>query len=117
MTEPRRGELWLVAFGTARAGEPGKHRPAVVVSADELLTGTADELIIVVPVSSSRAPTPLRPKVSAAEGVDVGSVAVCRGIRAVARARLVERLGVLRPDTLREIESALVRVLGIDRFR
>jgi hypothetical protein len=33
-TEPHRGEAWLVSFGAARRGEPGEHRPAVVVSAD-----------------------------------------------------------------------------------
>lgn len=114
MTEPRRGELWLVAFGAARAGEPGKHRPAVIVSADDLLVGLDDELIVVVPVSSSRQATPLRPVVVPSEGVDVDSVAVCRAIRAVARGRLVQRLGVITPTTLREIESALTYVLGIE---
>ena len=113
LTEPRRGELWLVAFGAARAGEPGKHRPAVIVSADELLTGLDEELIVVVPVSSSRSRTPLRPTISPDEGVDVDSVAVCRGIRAVARARLVERLGVITPATMGDIESALGHVLGL----
>lgn len=114
MIEPRRGELWLVAFGAARAGEPGKHRPAVIVSADELLVGLGDELIVVVPVSSSRSATPLRPVVVPSEGVDVDSVAVCRGIRAVARDRLVQRLGTIAPATLREIESALAHVLGLE---
>ena len=32
---PRRGEIWLVAFGAARRGEPGENRPAVIVSAEE----------------------------------------------------------------------------------
>lgn len=114
LLEPRRGELWLVALGAVRAGEPGKHRPAVIVSADELLVGLEDELIVVVPVSSSRSATPLRPVVVPSEGVDVDSVAVCRGIRAVSRARLVERLGVIAPATLREIESALTHVLGME---
>lgn len=115
LTEPRRGELWLVALGAARSGEPGKHRPAVIVSADALLTGLDDELVIVVPVSRSRARTPLRPAISPTEGVDVDSVAICRGIRAVARARLVERLGVIEPATMRDIESAVATVLGLDR--
>ncbi|MGF2943794.1 type II toxin-antitoxin system PemK/MazF family toxin, partial [Mycobacterium sp. Lab-001] len=39
MPEPRRGDVWLVALGAARAGEPGKHRPAVIVSVDEILAG------------------------------------------------------------------------------
>ena len=111
--EPCRGELWLVALGAARAGEPGLHRPAVIVSVDEILTGIEDELIVVVPVSSSRSPTPLRPRVSPAEGVDTASVAVCRSIRAVARTRLLERLGTLTPDTMREVDRSIALILGI----
>ena len=111
--EPRRGDLWLVALGAARAGEPGKHRPAVIVSVDDILTGVDDELVVVVPVSSSRSGTPLRPQVSAAEGVDTASVAVCRSIRAVARTRLLERLGTLSPDTMRQVERSLALILGI----
>jgi mRNA interferase MazF len=114
LPEPRRGELWLVALGAARTGEPGNHRPGVVVSVDEILTGIADELVVVVPVSSSRASSPLRPHVSPAEGVDTESVAVCRGIRAVARTRLLERLGTVAPDTMHTIERALAVILGID---
>jgi mRNA interferase MazF len=114
LAEPRRGELWLVALGAAaRAGEPGKHRPAVVVSVDEILAGIDDELLVVVPVSSSRAESALRPAISPAEGVDTDSVAVCRGVRAVARSRLLERLGAVEPDTMHEIERALGLVLGI----
>lgn len=115
MADPRRGELWLVGLGAGRSGEPGKHRPAVVVSADELLSGTDDELIVVVPVSSSSRHTPLRPVISPREGVDRSSVAICRGIRAIARSRLIERLGTLEPSTLREIERAVALVLGIDQ--
>ena len=111
--EPRRGDLWLVALGAARAGEPGKHRPAVIVSVDDILTGIDDELVVVVPVSSSRSGTPLRPDVSPAEGVDTPSVAVCRSVRAVARTRLLERLGTLTPDTMRQVERALALILGI----
>lgn len=114
LPEPRRGELWLVALGAARAGGPGKHHPAVVVSVDEILTGLDDELVVVVPVSSSRSGSPLRPPVVPAEGVDTQSVAVCRDIRAVARSRLVERLGTVAPDTMHRIEHALGLILGVD---
>lgn len=112
--EPRRGELWLVTLGAARAGEPGKHRPAVIVSADAILTGLDDELVVVVPVSSSRSGSPLRPPVSPTEGVDAESVAVCRGIRAIARSRLLHRLGTLAPDTMHRMEHALGLILGIN---
>jgi len=51
--------------------------------------------------------------VSPAEGVDTASVAVCRSIRAVARTRLLERLGTLSPDTMGQLERSLALILGI----
>lgn len=113
--EPRRGEIWLVSLGAARKGEPGKNRPAIVMSVDEIVAGVEHELFAVVPVSGSRASSPLRPKVSAEEGIDADSVAICRGVRAVSRERLLRPIGRLRPETLREVEQALAMILGIGR--
>lgn len=115
LSEPRRGDLWLVALGAARAGEPGKHRPAVIVSVEDILANVEDELVVVVPVSSSLADGPLRPRVCPAEGVEADSVAACRAIRAVTRTRLLQRLGAASPDTMRQIDRALALILGIDR--
>jgi mRNA interferase MazF len=112
--EPRRGEIWLVSLGAARRGEPGKNRPAIVVSVDEISAGVEHELFVVVPVSSSRAPSLLRPKVSSDEGIDGDSAAICRGVRAVSRPRLLRAIGRLQPQTLREVERALAMILGID---
>lgn len=112
-TEPRRGEIWLASLGAARKGEPGKNRPAIVISVDEISTGLEDELIVVVPLSSSRAASPLRPEVSPDEGTERASVAVCRGVRAIARKRLLRPVGKAKPDTLREVEQALGMILGI----
>lgn len=113
-TEPRRGEIWVVSLGAGKKGEPGKNRPAIVISIDEISSGLEEELLVVVPVSSSRAPSPLRPEVSPDEGVERSSVAVCRGVRAVARKRLLQRIGETRQGTLREVEQALEVVLGVD---
>jgi mRNA interferase MazF len=113
-TEPRRGEIWLVSLGAARKGEPGKNRPAVLVSVDEISTGLEEDLIVVVPLSTARVPSPLRPEVSPEEGIERASVAVCRSVRAVARKRLLRRLGESKPETLREVESALGMILGLD---
>jgi mRNA interferase MazF len=113
-TDPRRGEIWLVSLGAARKGEPGKNRPAIVISVDEIFAGGEDELVVVVPLSSSRAPSLLRPEVSSEQGIERTSVAVCRGVRAVARKRLLRRIGLAEPGTLRGVEQALAMVLGID---
>lgn len=111
---PRRGEIWLVSLGAARRGEPGKNRPAVVISADELLAGTEDELIVVVPLSSSRSPSRLRPPVAPTAGIDTESAAIPRAIRAVSRRRLLRRLGELEPATLAAVEQSLATVLALD---
>jgi mRNA interferase MazF len=113
-TEPRRGEIWLVSLGGARKGEPGKNRPAIVMSVDEIVAGVEHELFVVVPVSSSRAPSALRPSIGPAEGIDGESAAICRGVRAVARSRLLRPIGKLKPETLREVERALATVLGLE---
>jgi mRNA interferase MazF len=111
-TEPRRGEIWLAALGAARRGEPGKNRPVVVLSADELLVGKDDELIVIVPFSSSVTPSLLRPAVDPSSGIDNPSAAICRAIRGVARSRLLRRLGEVDTEKMAEIEQALGLVLA-----
>jgi mRNA interferase MazF len=110
---PRRGEIWLVSLGAARRGEPGKNRPAIVISVDELFSGGEHELIVVVPITSSRSASKLRPAVASTEGVDEESAAIPRAIRAVARRRLLRRLGALEPKTLSAVEASLGTVLGL----
>lgn len=112
---PRRGEIWLVALGAARAGEPGKTRPAVVVSVDELSMGGPADLIVVVPLSSSQAPSALRVELGSGAGIDRPSRAICRAIRAVVPSRLVRRLGRVEPVAMEDIETALTLILGLDR--
>jgi mRNA interferase MazF len=116
-TEPRRGEIWLVSFGAARKGEPGKNRPAIIVSVDELLTGSDEDLVVVVPLSSSRAASMLRPPVPRSAGIDANSAAIPRAVRAVARRRLQRRIGKAGSKTLEETEKALATVLGLEQAR
>lgn len=104
-----------MALGAGRQGEPGKHRPAVVISDDELDAGTSDELLVVVPMSSSLAPSALRVAVPTSAGVDKPSLVVCRAVRAVSASRFEQRLGVLDAGTVKEVESALAMILGLGR--
>jgi mRNA interferase MazF len=112
-SEPRRGDIWLVALGAARKGEPGKSRPALIVSVDDIVTGEQTELFVVVPLSSARAGSALRPSVPSAAGLDRPSVAVCRAVRAVSRMRLLRPLGTADAQTMRAVEEALAPVLGL----
>ena len=109
----RRGEVWLVRFGVGQPGEPGKNRPAAIISVDALVAGVPEDLFVVVPISASREPSGLRPIVTTAEGVDRPSVAVCRAVRSVSATRMLERLGTLSAATLRAVEDALAQILGL----
>lgn len=111
---PRRGEIWLVAFGAGRRGEPGKNRPAIILSADGLIVGSDDELIVTIPLSSSLAPASLRPPIPATAGIDGESAAIPRAVRGVARSRLLRRIGEADRETLAAVERALKLVLSFD---
>ena len=110
---PRRGEIWLVALGAGRDGEPGKTRPAVVVSVDELNAGAPEDLVTVVPLSSSAAPSALRVEISPSSGVERPSRAVCRAVRSVAASRLRRRVGDVGAEPFGQVESSLALILGL----
>ncbi|MHB8532273.1 MAG: type II toxin-antitoxin system PemK/MazF family toxin [Solirubrobacteraceae bacterium] len=113
-TELRRGDVWLVALRASRPGEPGKHRPAVLVSSDRVLAGLPDEPVVVVPLSRSLPPSAHRPEVGAGQGVERPSRAICGAVRGLARSRLLRHLGSLTPVTLAEVDRTLALVLGLD---
>lgn len=112
---PHRRDIWLVALGAGGHGEPGKTRPAIVVSVDELSTGAPGDLIVVVPLSSSLAPSALRIEIKPATGIEPPSRAVCRAVRAVVPSRLERRIGSIDPVIMEQIETALTLILGLDR--
>ncbi|HET8930522.1 MAG TPA: type II toxin-antitoxin system PemK/MazF family toxin [Acidimicrobiales bacterium] len=111
---PHRGELWLVAFGASRAGEPGKTRPAIVASTDALPAGEPTDLVVVIPVSSSRAPSKLRIELGTEAGVERPSRAIPQAIRSVSASRLIRRIGSVDTSAMSEIMFALSVILELD---
>ncbi|MDR1293772.1 MAG: type II toxin-antitoxin system PemK/MazF family toxin [Bifidobacteriaceae bacterium] len=112
-SQPRRGEIWLASLGNARPGEPGKSRPVVVVAADEFAPYALTDLVPVVPLSLSRAPSPSRVLLPARAGFDGDSVAVCRAVRGIPRNRLHLRLANLAAEELASLSHALAMTLGL----
>jgi mRNA interferase MazF len=114
-TDPSRGQVWLVRTGASEPGEPGKNRPAIIMSIDSLMTGSTRDLFAVVPISATASASGIRPTVNPSEaGVDRPSVALPSAIRAVSRARLLRHIGAVDVDTIQGIEQALAVVLGFD---
>jgi mRNA interferase MazF len=113
-TSPRRGEIWLASLGAGRRGEPGKNRPAIVISADWIFDVKDEELIVIVPLSASTAPAALRLPLGPEAGIDHPSAVISTAVRGVSRTRLLHRLGEVKPEKMWEIERALELVLALD---
>jgi mRNA interferase MazF len=106
---PRRGEVYSLRLDTVEGSEQRGSKPAVVVSRDAI--NQASPVIVVCPVTDARhvsRPYPSDVLVKAPEGsLTKDSVVLTGQIRAVAKTRLLVRLGELQPDTMREVEQAL----------
>ena len=98
---PERGEIWWVALDPTLGSEIRKTRPCVVVSVKIL--NERRRTVIVVPLSSSpKASPPILIQITC-EGR--AATAVGDQVRAVAKQRLLSRLGVVadEEDGLRQI--------------
>lgn len=104
---PRRGDIWLVDFGEPVGREQSGHRPAVVVSADELNDGPAG-IVIVVPCTTTERHLPSHVELDPGDtGLDEVSYAKTEDVKSISSQRLVSRLGEAPVDALFDIATAL----------
>jgi mRNA interferase MazF len=104
-----RGEIWLVALDPTLGSEIRKTRPCVVISVRVL--NERRRTVIVVPLSSSpKASPPILIPITC-DGRP--AVAVSDQIRAVAKARLRSRLGVVAEEELAALEDGLRQIMQL----
>lgn len=112
--QPRRGEVYLVSLDPTVGAEIKKTRPAVVVQNDP---ANRRSPVTIVAAITSQFEEPLYPTevlVRAPEGgLTADSVVLLNQIRSVDKGRLVRRLGVLKAETMKEIDRALLLSLGL----
>ena len=116
--QPRRGEVFLVSLDPTVGAEIRKTRPAVVVQNDP---ANRRSPVTIVAAVTSQFEEPLYPTevlVRAPEGgLTADSVVLLNQIRSVDKGRLVRRLGVLKAETMKEIDRALLLSLGLVDLR
>ena len=106
---PERGEIWWVALDPTLGSEIRKTRPCVVVSMNVL--NERRRTVIVVPLSSSpKASPPILIPITC-DGRPV--VAVSDQIRAVAKERLLSRLGVVSEAEMLVLEDGLRQIMQL----
>jgi mRNA interferase MazF len=102
---PKRDEVWLIALDPARGAEIKKTRPCLVISPDDM--NEVLQTVLVAPLTTTQRSYPTR--VTLAFRNKTGQVALDQ-LRAVARERLVRKLGVVSPRTAQTVSSVLVEV-------
>src|SRR5271169_2246173 len=106
---PERGDVWWVALDPTFGSEVRKTRPCVVVSV--IVLNERRRTVIVVPLSSSpKASPPILIPISC-DGRP--AVAVSDQIRAVAKARMRDRLGVVATDEMAALEDGLRQIMQL----
>lgn len=106
MSEIKRGDIYWVAFDPAQGAEIQKTRPAIVLS--NTLINQARKTVIVVPLSTS-APAITYLNVS----LTGGSIARCDQIRAVAKIRFQNKIGIAHKKDLDAIANGLNHILDL----
>jgi mRNA interferase MazF len=114
-SHPWRGEIYLTALDPALGREIQKTRPALVIQND--VSNRLSEITIVAPITST-VRFPLNPvhvllPADAATGLSVTSVALLNQIRAVDRLRLIQRLGEIDDQILKQVDEAIKICLGL----
>lgn len=102
---PRRDEVWLIALDPSRGSEIKKTRPCLIVSPDEM--NEPLQTAVVAPMTTTLRLYPTRVNISF-RGKN-GQIALDQ-LRAVDRQRLVRKLGVIAPQTAREISNVLLEM-------
>ena len=110
----RRGEVYLVNFDPTIGAEIKKTRPALVIQND--IANRHSPITIVAAVTSKfderLYPTEvlIRPPEG---GVSEDSVVLLNQIRSIDKARLIKRLGALKPTTMQKVDQALQISVGL----
>src|ERR1700722_19909911 len=113
MTVPRRGEIHLVEFDPSRGHEIQKTRPALFIKTDIGNRYSPVTIVAAIPSAISAHPVAVSIAPTQANGLSVPSKIHLGQIRSVDRERLVKRLGIVDPTTMRRVDDALKISLGL----
>ena len=110
----RRGEIYYVDWSPGRGSEQAGVRPALIIQND--VGNQFSPTTIVAGISTQqRRSYPFQVAITAQEsGLPRASIIKCEQIQTIDQARLGRLAGLLGQDTMREVDLALHRSLGLE---
>ena len=111
---PASGDVVELDFGVPAEREAGFRRPAVVVTAQQLLDGLP-AVVQVVPITSTVRgfDTEVHVEPDPFNGLSQNSAIQCHHVRAIAASRIEGRKGHIGPVALGQIREVLGRILDV----
>lgn len=110
----KRGEIWLVDFGTPTGPEQAEQRPALLIQ-DDVFTPSLTTLVVL-PLTTNlkrlSLPTTLLLKAGEA-GLPQDSIVLCHQIQARGKARFIRRMGRLSEARFAEVQDVLLTTIGV----
>lgn len=114
---PRRGEVYLVSFDPTLGAEIRKTRPALILQNDVFNRHSPITIVATITSQFDERLYPTEVLIKAPEGgMESDSVVLLNQIRSIDKQRLIKRLGILLPSTIRQVERALLISFGMVRF-
>lgn len=116
MTDPSRGEVWLINLGIGEGHEQSGSRPALVVSVDQFNQGLSG-LVMVLPITSQTSKSRSIPAhilvIPPEGGLKTSSIILCDQLRTVSKDRLQVCWGSVSSKTIANVETVLRFLLGL----
>ena len=113
LSDPSRGDIWLVDFNPTRGHEQAGKRPCLVISVNAFNYGPAD-LIIGIPITTKSKGIALHVPVDPPEGgLKQKSFIKCEDLRSLSKDRFESYLGLISKSTMEAVEDRLRILMGL----
>jgi len=110
----KRGEVWMVDFGSPSGPEQAGQRPAIVIQDDAFTPVLTTVVVLPLTTNLKRLSLPTTVLVPAGEGgLPNASVVLCHQVQVRGKIRLRKRLGELSAECLAEVQDCLLTTLGM----
>lgn len=111
----KRGEIYFAQLNPVVGSEQGGIRPVVVVQNDvgNQYSPTTIILAITSQINKAKLPTHIELKAKT-YGLERDSVILAEQIRTIDKARLKQRIAVLKEETMKKVDRALLISLGFE---